>query len=67
MVEGCHKWIGALTFQVRKGTVGKGTAVLISKNLILTAAHNLYDRDLKTSHTKFKFYLAACGMVEDYY
>ncbi len=44
MDKGCHKWIGALTFQVRKGAVGKGTAVLISRNLILTAAHNLFDR-----------------------
>jgi V8-like Glu-specific endopeptidase len=44
MTDGCHKWIGALTFQVRKGLVGKGTAVLLSKDLILTAAHNVYDQ-----------------------
>jgi V8-like Glu-specific endopeptidase len=67
MTDGCHKWIGALTFQVQKGQFGTGTAVLISKNLILTAAHNVYDRKYQIFHTKFKFYLAACGVVEDYY
>jgi V8-like Glu-specific endopeptidase len=67
MKQPCHRWIGALTFEVSKGQVGKGSAILISSNLILTVAHNIYDRKYQTSHTKFKFYLGACGIVDKYY
>lgn len=67
MKGGCYRWIGALTFQVRRGQVGKGTAVLIANDLILTVAHNIYNKEQKTLHSKFKFYLAPCGIVEDYY
>ena len=41
-----HKHIGALTFQSTKSPIpGKGSATLISPDLLLTAAHNLYDKE----------------------
>lgn len=44
MRSGFHRWIGAITFNDCFGREGKGSAVLISKNLILTAAHNIYNK-----------------------
>ena len=39
-----HRSIGALAFTDPMGRDGKGSGVLISKNLILTAAHNIYTK-----------------------
>lgn len=64
-----HRSLGAITStNHRNGTV-HGTAILISRNLILTAAHNIYSRDGSRSaeHTDFKFYLGASGEVSRYY
>jgi hypothetical protein len=63
-----HKWIGAITFKVGTG-FGKGTAVLISKNLILTVAHNIFTKNIGNGikHTDFKFYLAPNGVVDKFY
>jgi V8-like Glu-specific endopeptidase len=44
-----------------------GSGVLISRDLILTAAHNFYDKDLRKENGGFKFYLGACGTAEKYY
>jgi V8-like Glu-specific endopeptidase len=40
-----HRSIGALTFQHGQTWRCAGTGVLISKDLVLTAAHNIYDKD----------------------
>jgi V8-like Glu-specific endopeptidase len=39
----------------------KGTAVAISKNLIFTVAHNVYDRNYGCQFENWKFYLGADG------
>lgn len=61
-----RKSLGALTFETRNG-IGKGTAVLISGNLILTCAHNIYDKVINYAYTNFKFYLAVHGDSTHYY
>jgi V8-like Glu-specific endopeptidase len=40
---------------------GCGSGVLISKNLVLTAAHNIYDKDYNFEYSDFKVYLGANG------
>jgi V8-like Glu-specific endopeptidase len=57
MREGFHRWIGALIFKDKFGRPGKGSAVLISNNLILTAAHNIYDKEYECKRCKFQILL----------
>ncbi len=33
----------------------------------MTTAHNIFDKQTQTMNTDFKFYLAANGLVGDYY
>ncbi len=40
---------------------------MISKDLIVTAAHNIYNKDSKADNTNFKFYLAANGVISTYF
>jgi V8-like Glu-specific endopeptidase len=47
--------------------VGHGSGVAISPTIILTAAHNIYDKEYKCENTKFKFYLGADGEAEEYF
>jgi V8-like Glu-specific endopeptidase len=44
MKQKLHRSIGALSFLTPNKRVAAGSGVLISRNLILTAAHNLYDK-----------------------
>jgi hypothetical protein len=41
--------------------------VLISKNLILTAAHNIYNKEYKCENSDFKFYIGAHGITDVFY
>jgi V8-like Glu-specific endopeptidase len=62
-----HRSIGALTFinQVKK--MAKGSAAIISPNLILTAAHNIFNKSYQKEYDDFKFYLGVDGVAEKYY
>ena len=57
-----HKLIGAFTFRSRKSDLlGKGTGTLISPDLVLTSAHNLYSWQTGEFYFDFKFYPGQCG------
>lgn len=56
-----HKHIGALIMN-KGGAMGSG--VLISPNLVLTAAHNVWFRAKNREFSNFKFYPGACGSLE---
>ena len=62
-----HRSIGAFTFKDPYGKTGKGSGILISKNLVFTAAHNLVCKLTNKKHTDFRFYLAPNGIVEQYF
>jgi V8-like Glu-specific endopeptidase len=65
MNELMHKNIGAITFKhPHKNPQGFGTGFLISENLVLTCAHNLYDRAEKVYHLDLKFYPGVYGTLE---
>jgi V8-like Glu-specific endopeptidase len=56
-----HRSIGAFTFTNSSKLPCAGSGVLVSRNLILTAAHNLYDKNNNQELNKksYKFYLQA--------
>jgi V8-like Glu-specific endopeptidase len=62
-----HRSIGALCFQTHNKKLAAGSGLLISKDLILTAAHNIFDKEVGMEHDGFKFYLGANGIAEKYY
>lgn len=62
-----HRSVGAITFLNKYKKFATGSGVLISRNIILTAAHNFYDKQRLSENTDFKFYLGADGKAEEYH
>ena len=62
-----HRSIGALTFLDKYMKLHVGSATLIAKDTLLTAAHNVYSKDCNSPNSQFKFYLGADGVGEKYY
>lgn len=64
-----HSYIGSLlTYNPLNRTKEiKGTAVLIASDLILTVAHNFYDRLNDVQNVDGKFYLGLNGKLGKYY
>ena len=44
-----------------------GSGVLISRDTVLTAAHNIFDPICNAENSGFKFYLGANGVGEEYH
>ena len=66
MKELMHKSIGSITFNhPHKNPMGLGTGFLISENLVLTSAHNIYDREFKVYHQNLNFYPSAYGILSN--
>ena len=40
---------------------GFGTGILISSNLVLTCAHNVYDKKYSKTNYEIEFYHGLCG------
>lgn len=51
-----HRSLRALTFIDKDEQIGFGNAVQISKDIILTAAHNIYNRKYKTDNSAFRVF-----------
>ena len=65
MKEQAHKQIGVLHFKKRGNfTTGKGTAFLISSNLVLTTAHNLVDSSTGSIFHGIVFYPGHQGTIK---
>lgn len=52
-----HRSIGAIRFLTPGKICGVGSGVAISRDLVLTVAHNIYDKDYKAENGSLKFYL----------
>ena len=65
--EVLHRSVGALTFLNRNKQFKAGSGVLISRDTILTAAHNIFDQMCRVENSGFKFYLGADGVAEEYH
>jgi V8-like Glu-specific endopeptidase len=62
-----HRSIGAITFLTKKKRFAVGSGILISKNIVLTAAHNIYDKDYNCENSDFRFYVGANGETNIFY
>lgn len=62
-----HRSIGALMFSDKNGKQAAGTGVLISKDIVLTSAHNIFDKKGNTRFVGFKFCLPTNGVADLFY
>lgn len=56
-----------MVFRTKYNETKAGSGVLISRDTILTAAHNIYERSLPAENKNFKFYIGADGVAEEYH
>ena len=60
-----YRFSGALiSTETSSGKSRKGSGILISPNMVLTVAHNLYDVDSRQTFKEIKFYPGLKGMLE---
>ena len=66
MSKSIHKTIGPLIFRNKANSlVGKGTGILISPNLVLTGAQNIWNRKANSENDEFAFYPGQYGELKD--
>lgn len=66
MNEVMHSNIGAIiSSHPNKNGPAYGTGFLISDNLVLTCAHNIYDRHEQVYFTDMLFYPGVCGQLKN--
>ena len=59
--------MAAITFLDANNNINTGSGVLISRNIVLTAAQNIFNKELNAENTNFKIYLRAKGEAEEYH
>jgi V8-like Glu-specific endopeptidase len=62
-----HRSIGGVEIEDDEGLIYHGTAFLLSSDLLLTAAHNVYSRKSKKPYRRLKFYLSTKGVGDHHY
>ena len=60
-----HRFIVAITFIDGKNQKRYGSGVLISRNAVLTAATNVYDRETKWPYSDIRVYLTEKGQAKE--
>jgi len=66
MTEKLHKNVVAIIWKQKQAhfdQVGRGSGLLISKNLVLTSAHNFYYKKERVSDTSFDIYPGQYGSL----
>lgn len=58
-----HRFIGAVQSNLNPGNILRGSGVMISPNLVLTAAHNIFDYRWQNVAKKVLFYPGLNGEV----
>ena len=67
MTEQLHRYIGPLISENKKlpGRTIRGSGVLISPNLVLTAAHNVWCQNFGNKNINLKFYPGQRGFLQN--
>jgi len=64
MKKRLHKFVSAIIWK-EAGQNGEGTGFLISRNLVLTVAHNFYNGEIRLKNDSIKIYPGAFGELKD--
>lgn len=63
-----HNAIGAITFRhhtIQGKNINNGTGFLVAPNLVLTVAHNVYDKIGKKEYLDIQFYPSLYGRLNN--
>lgn len=63
----CYRSIVAMTFLDKHKKKSVGTGILISKNLILSVAHNVFDKNQGYLYHELKVYFGVDEIAKDYF
>lgn len=64
--ETLHRSVGVLTFLNKQNKLEMGSGVIISRDVVLTSAHHIFERLTNSENREFKFYLGEDGEAEKY-
>lgn len=67
MTQKIHKNICVILWRERYGNLSRGTGLLVSKNLVLTCAHNLYNNLSRIKDELLEVYPGHCGTLERHF
>ena len=67
MSKNIHQNIAAILWRSGKNQIGRGSGLLISRNLVLTCAHIFFNKKMRVSNDLFQIYPGLCGRLERAY